>query len=94
MAASVGWYRAGSGMVASARSRRSHPTRTSASHTPTTVLWQSDDPLFPRSWSDRLDRFFSHIELRPLDGVGHFTPLEAPHAFADAIDDFLGLRSS
>jgi len=49
------------------------------------VLWQSDDPLFPRAWADRLDRFFSQVELRELDGVGHFTPLEAPHAFADAI---------
>ena len=32
-------------------------------------------------------RFFSDVELRPLDGVGHFTPLEAPQAFADAIGD-------
>jgi pimeloyl-ACP methyl ester carboxylesterase len=91
MAASVGWYRAGSGMVASSLAEPADPTPLS---TPATVLWQSDDPLFPRAWADRLDRFFSSVELRPLDGVGHFTPLEAPHAFADAIDDFLDLRSS
>ena len=46
--------------------------------TPTTVLWQEHDPLFPRAWSDRLDVFFSDVDLRWLDGAGHFTPLEAP----------------
>jgi len=91
MAASVGWYRAGSGMVASSLAEVDPPAPIA---TPTKVLWQSDDPLFPRAWSDRLDRFFSDVELRRLDGVGHFTPLEAPQAFADAIDEFLGFRSS
>jgi pimeloyl-ACP methyl ester carboxylesterase len=91
MTASVGWYRAGSGMVASSLAEGDAPTVIT---TPTTVLWQSDDPLFPRAWSDRLERFFSDFELRPLDGVGHFTPLEAPRAFAGAIDVFLRVRSS
>jgi pimeloyl-ACP methyl ester carboxylesterase len=86
MAASVGWYRAGSGMVASSLAETDSAERIA---TPTTVLWQSDDPLFPREWADRLDRFFSQVELRPLDGVGHFTPLEAPQAFADAIGEAL-----
>jgi pimeloyl-ACP methyl ester carboxylesterase len=86
MAASVGWYRAGSGMVASSLAETGAPTPLA---TPTTVLWQSDDPLFPLAWSDRLDRFFSQVELRALDGVGHFTPLEAPQAFADAIGEAL-----
>jgi pimeloyl-ACP methyl ester carboxylesterase len=36
-------------------------------------------------WSDRLSMFFSVVELEPLDGVGHFTPVEAPEAFAAAI---------
>jgi pimeloyl-ACP methyl ester carboxylesterase len=88
MAASVGWYRAGSGTVASALSEVA-PAPDERIHTPTTVLWQEHDPLFPRAWSDRLDRFFSHVELRPLDGVGHFTPLEAPAAFAAAVRDAL-----
>jgi pimeloyl-ACP methyl ester carboxylesterase len=91
MAASVGWYRAGSGMVASSLAEGDAPTPIT---TPTIVLWQSDDPLFPRAWSDRLDRFFSDVELRPLDRVGHFTPLEAPAAFAQAIDEFVRRRSS
>ena len=91
LSASVAWYRAGSGMVASSLAEGDAPARIT---TPTTVLWQSGDPLFPRAWSDRLDRFFSDVQLRPLDGVGHFTPLEAPQAFADAIDEFLDPRSS
>jgi pimeloyl-ACP methyl ester carboxylesterase len=84
LAASIGWYRAGSGTVASALSEVA-PDPDERIHTPTTVLWQEHDPLFPRAWSDRLDRFFSRVELRPLDGVGHFAPLEAPDAFAAAI---------
>ncbi len=88
MAASIGWYRAGSGTVASALAEVA-PEPDERLHTPVTVLWQEHDPLFPRAWSDRLDRFFSRIELRRLDGVGHFTPLEAPDAFAAAIRDAL-----
>jgi pimeloyl-ACP methyl ester carboxylesterase len=82
MTASIAWYRAGSGTVASSLAETAPETRIA---TPTTVLWQDGDPLFPRAWADRLERFFSDFELRPLDGVGHFTPLEAPQAFAAAI---------
>lgn len=43
------------------------------------------DPLFPRAWSDRLDEFYTDVDLRPLDGVGHFVPVEAPGPFAAAV---------
>ena len=82
MTASIGWYRAGSGGVASALAETAPEQRIA---TPTTVLWQEHDPLFPRAWSDRLDVFFSAVDLRWLDGAGHFTPLEAPEVFAAAI---------
>ena len=49
------------------------------------MLWPEHDPLFPRSWSDRLAEFFARAELRAVDGAGHFIPLEAPSAFAAAI---------
>jgi pimeloyl-ACP methyl ester carboxylesterase len=88
MTASIGWYRAGSGTVASALAEVA-PEPDERIHTPTTVLWQEHDPLFPRAWSDRLDRFFSRVDLRLLDGAGHFAPLEAPGAFAAAIRDAL-----
>ena len=82
MTASVGWYRAGSGMVAASLAETAPDERIA---TPTTVLWQEHDPLFRRAWSDRLGEFFSDVDLRPLDGAGHFTPVEAPEAFAAAI---------
>lgn len=41
--------------------------------------------LFPRAWSDRIGEFFAAATLTPLDGVGHFVPLECPEAFASAV---------
>lgn len=83
-AASIAWYRAGAGTVAaSAAERQPDPARRVA--TPAIVLWPEHDPLFPRDWSDRLTAFFSDVELRPVDGVGHFIPLECPREFADAV---------
>ena len=82
--ASIGWYRAGAGMVAaSARERKPAPADRVA--TPATVLWPEHDPLFPRSWSDSVADFFSAADLRAVDGAGHFVPLEAAPAFASAI---------
>ena len=84
LAASVGWYRAGSGMVAMSLAERP-PAPQDRIALPTTVLWPEHDPLFPRAWSDRLEAFFGAAELERLDSVGHFTPVEAPQAFAAAI---------
>jgi pimeloyl-ACP methyl ester carboxylesterase len=53
---------------------------------PTHVLWQELDPLFPRAWSDRLGEFFADITVHHVDGIGHFTPLEAPADFASLVD--------
>jgi pimeloyl-ACP methyl ester carboxylesterase len=38
-------------------------------------------------WSDRIGEFFASARLTWLDGAGHFSPLEAPEAFAAAIID-------
>ena len=80
--ASIGWYRAGSAMVARSLAEAPPSERITV---PTTVLWPELDPLFPRAWSDRLREWFTTVSLRELDGVGHFAPVEAPAAFADAI---------
>ena len=83
-AASIGWYRAGAGAVArSVAEQRPQPEHRIA--VPTTVLWPEHDPLFPRAWSDRIDDFFIDAHLRYLDGAGHFTPVECPHDFAEAL---------
>jgi pimeloyl-ACP methyl ester carboxylesterase len=86
--ASVNWYRAGSGAIARSLAERA-PAPADRVAVPTTVLWPEHDPLFPRAWSDRLGEFFSDVDLRLLDGVGHFTPVEAPDAFAGAIAERL-----
>lgn len=88
LTASIGWYRAGSGTVmASATERTPDPADRTA--VPTSVLWPTEDPLFPPAWSDAIDRWFSDATLTVLEDVGHFVPLEAPDAVADAIRERL-----
>jgi pimeloyl-ACP methyl ester carboxylesterase len=82
--ASIGWYRGGSGSVAAALSDVA-PTPRDRIHVAATVLWPDSDPLFPISWSDRLEAFFTDVTVQRLRSTGHFTPLEAPDAFAAAI---------
>jgi pimeloyl-ACP methyl ester carboxylesterase len=81
-AASIAWYRAGAGSVAASLAEQVPSHRIA---TPTTVLWPEYDPLFPREWSDRIHEFFADSRLAWLDGVGHFSPAEAPDEFAAAV---------
>jgi pimeloyl-ACP methyl ester carboxylesterase len=90
--ASIAWYRAGSGSVAASLGEVG-PTPAERIRTPTTVLWPDSDPLFPLTWSDRVEAFFTDITVQPLRHTGHFTPLEAPTAFADAIARATGMGS-
>jgi pimeloyl-ACP methyl ester carboxylesterase len=82
--ASIAWYRAGAGTVARSLAEQAHPTGDRI-RVPARVLWPQHDPLFPPAWSDRLAEFFDEARLRLLPSAGHFTPLEAPDAFADEI---------
>lgn len=81
---SINWYRAGAGMVARSIGERA-PAPSARLTTPTTALWPEHDPLFPPAWSDRVGEFFADIDVRTVDGAGHFTPLEAPDEFVEAI---------
>jgi pimeloyl-ACP methyl ester carboxylesterase len=83
-AASIAWYQAGAGSVATSLAERA-PAPDERIAAPATVLWPEHDPLFPREWSDRLGEFFAAAELTWLDGAGHFSPLEAPERFAAAV---------
>jgi pimeloyl-ACP methyl ester carboxylesterase len=83
--ASIGWYRSGAGTVATALAEQP-PRADDRISTPTSVLWPDHDPLFPRGWSDRLDMFFADVQLKTVDGVGHFTPVECPDEFAELIN--------
>jgi pimeloyl-ACP methyl ester carboxylesterase len=84
--ASIAWYRAGSGSVARSVGEVAPPPA-GRIRTPTSVLWPDSDPLFPPSWSDRVDAFFTDITVRRLSDTGHYVPLEAPAEFAAAIAD-------
>jgi pimeloyl-ACP methyl ester carboxylesterase len=83
-AASIAWYRAGAGSVAASLAEQV-PEPDQRIAVPTTVLWPSHDPLFPREWSDRIGEFYAAATLTLLDNVGHFTPLECPDMFAAAV---------
>ena len=65
--------------------RAGRPNLTSGIWALTTVLWPEYDPLFPREWSDRIGEFFAAATLTWLDDAGHFSPVEAPDAYAAAI---------
>jgi pimeloyl-ACP methyl ester carboxylesterase len=82
-AASIAWYRAGSGSVATSVAERA-PAPADRIATPATVLWPEHDPLFPSAWSDRIGVFFAAAALIPLPGAGHFSPLEATAAAGGA----------
>lgn len=86
--ASINWYRAGAGTVATSLAEKA-PDPQQRISVSTRVLWPEHDPLFPPEWGDRLDEFFSDVTLEPMPGVGHFSPLEAPRQFAAAITDAL-----
>jgi pimeloyl-ACP methyl ester carboxylesterase len=86
--ASLGWYRSGAGTVARAL-QEAEATPPPPIAAPTTLLWPAHDPLFPPAWADRRSTYFSDVELRELPDAGHFTPLEAPDAFAGAIAERL-----
>jgi pimeloyl-ACP methyl ester carboxylesterase len=83
-AASIAWYRAGAGTIARALAERV-PDPADRLAVPATVLWPTEDPLFPLAWADRIDDFLADAELRVLDGVGHFVPLQAPDEVSAAI---------
>jgi pimeloyl-ACP methyl ester carboxylesterase len=51
----------------------------------TTVLWGEKDPVMLSEWSDQLDLYFTNMELKLLQGIGHFVPFEASEAVIDAI---------
>ena len=55
---------------------------------PTCVRWAEHDPIFPFTWTDRLDETFSDLDLKMLPGVGHFPHREKPDLAADEIAGF------
>lgn len=57
---------------------------------PTIVLQGDSDPLYPLSTTDGQERFYaSHYERRPVRGIGHCPPKEAPEETIRTIRDLL-----
>lgn len=84
--ASIAWYRAGPDAYALNESADDAPERVA---TPLVLLWPDEDPLFPRAWADAVGQHYADATVRPVDGVGHFAPLEYPEAMASAVLDVL-----
>lgn len=81
---SIAWYRAGAGMIAQSLIELP-PDRAIKIHVPTDVLWPRHDPLFPPEWADRVEHYFTDVEVHFADDAGHFTPLECPDQFGELI---------
>jgi haloalkane dehalogenase len=60
---------------------------------PTLVLWGKNDPFAPVGAAHRFVKEIPGAELVLLDGVGHFSPEEAPGRYATALVEFLGRLS-
>jgi pimeloyl-ACP methyl ester carboxylesterase len=84
---SIAWYRAGAGATSQPAVPVHPPLRQ-----PAIALCGTRDPLFPVAWTDALHLDFEDVELRVLEDVGHFTPLQAPDAVAAAVRDLNGRK--
>lgn len=87
-AASIAWYRAGSGTVARSLAEQI-PDPDQRISVPALILWPEHDPLYPQAWSDRVPDYFSRAVVRFLPRIGHFVPVEAPALVASAIEEAL-----
>ena len=57
---------------------------------PVELLWGELDDAAPAEIATRAEALMVNAHLTVLEGVGHFTPTEAPHELRRAIDRLLG----
>jgi pimeloyl-ACP methyl ester carboxylesterase len=81
-AASLAWYRA-----RAAHRERRQPF--APVELPTIALWGDRDPMRPLDHREGFEQAFPRSQSRVLAGVGHFVPIEAPHAVADAVGELM-----
>lgn len=82
--ASVQWYRS-TGNPVTAYAAETKPEASDRLTTPTSIIWQELDAIFPQAWADCLDDFFTDYTYIPVPGIGHYTPLEATDLFVEEI---------
>lgn len=87
---SLGWYRSGSSTLYAALALAEGGPAPTPVEVPATVLWGAEDPLFPPEHADSAAELLPAADVRVLDGVGHFTPLEAAPEMAAAVRRHLG----
>jgi pimeloyl-ACP methyl ester carboxylesterase len=81
-AASLAWYRA-----RAAHRERVQPV--APVEVPTIALWGDRDPMRPLEHREGFEQAFPRSQSRVLAGVGHFVPIEAPQAVAEAVGELL-----
>ena len=86
--ASIKWYRAGAPATERYQAERP-PDPADRITVPTSVLWPCTTRSFPSSGRIGSTEYFLDVRLRRLENVGHFVPVEAADAFADAIRGYL-----
>lgn len=59
---------------------------------PTCVRWGEHDPILKAAWIDRLGEYFTDLDARVFDGVGHLPHREAPDRAAAEIAGFFDRR--
>lgn len=59
---------------------------------PTRVLWGRHDPILKVEWTDRLDAYFSDLEVAIAEDAGHFVHYERPDLASAEIAAFFGPR--
>lgn len=55
---------------------------------PTRVFWGEHEPVFKRSWTDRLPEFFTDLEFSFAPDAGHFVHYETPERACEEIRRF------
>jgi pimeloyl-ACP methyl ester carboxylesterase len=61
---------------------------------PTLVVWGVRDRIIPRRVVDGLMDQHPAWDFRPVEGIGHLLPLEAPHTYVEIVADWMGADAS
>ncbi len=55
---------------------------------PTRIYWGEHDPLFKKTWTDRLSEYFTDLEFSFASNAGHFVHYETPDEASSEIKQF------
>ncbi|MDL5160246.1 alpha/beta fold hydrolase [Actinomycetospora termitidis] len=86
---SINWYRSGSSSLYTALDLRGVTEFPPPVDVPATVLWGAQDPIFPPEYAAAVPDLLPRADVRVLDDVGHFTPIEAAAEMAEAVRSYL-----